>query len=98
MRNTVLAVLALALSSCASNQAPPSLQESRPMPEAVTSPPLASEEGSLRGGLQTLQDATLEDLRKSFEVLQRDLEAELQSLRKLLRASPPPTAPAAATR
>lgn len=95
MRNTLLLCAALLLASCASNQPPPSLPASRPVPEAVSNPPTAWEEGSLRSGLQALQDETLSDLRKSFEGLQADLEGELRALLARARASGRPSAPAA---
>lgn len=77
MKNTLLLVLVLLASSCAS-MAPESSQNRAALPSAVTEPSPASTEGvlgkSLQDGAIGLQDAlqrfyedTLEDLRQSLE-------------------------------
>jgi hypothetical protein len=60
-----LVVLMLALTGCASNS-PPDRPSLPPLPEAVTMPPSAAQEGSLTKQLQDGLNESVKDLRRSL--------------------------------
>lgn len=98
MRNTLLLLAALLLSSCAQNPPPALSQPSLPLPEAVKEAPSASAEGTFTLLLQEHHSDTLNALVQSLQNMHNETQLDLRQSIEKLKGWPLPTAPAAPSR
>lgn len=100
MRNMLPPLLALLLSSCASNPPPASLpsRSPLPLPSIVMSPPSASTEGALLGSLENSLSAMQRDLTELLQSFHNDTLKDLGESLGRARQSPPPSGRAAPSR
>ncbi len=94
MKNMLLLVAALLLSSCQSTAPESSPVDSKSLPLAVTKPSNASREGGFTSSLQDGLNGLQNDLQLFYNATVEDLDQLLEKL----KVSPPTTGPAAPTR